>query len=193
MARCLKPGGRFLLEIEGKWNLDLFWEIVNALGCNFLDYDEPLSEALSHLLPPWNIGHVIDYSFKLQSGESVTFPLKLFSAPELRRELQSVGLIQDRLWALHVLTNLLPSTILHKSDPGQILKRTFGTLAWFEMRVNHSWPFNSFGCSLLVLAHKQLTPDSQRIFESSLKLNRLHLVLWRINMRLLMCRRVPPL
>ncbi len=54
MARCLKPGGKLLLEVEGKWNLDLFWEIVSAVGFNFLGYDESLGTAFSHLLPPWD-------------------------------------------------------------------------------------------------------------------------------------------
>jgi len=159
MARCLKPGGRLLLEVEGKWNLDLFWEIINAIGFNLLGYNESLLTAFSHLLPPWHVGHVISYSFKLHSGESILMPLKLFSAAELARELRDVGLVQDKRWGLHVLTNLIPSTILHKPDPGHLLELIFGRLASLEKHVNGCWPFNALGCSLLILAHKPRASD----------------------------------
>jgi len=154
ISRCLKPGGQLLLEVEGKWNLDLFWEIVNAVGFNFLGYNTSLSAALSHLVPPWDVGHLIRYSFKLESGESVEMPLKLFSATELRRELQNANLVEDKRWGLHVVTNLVPSTILHGSNPSRLLRLTFGALAAVETRVNDLWPLNALGCSLLVLAHK---------------------------------------
>jgi len=155
MARCLKLDGKLLLEVEGKWNLDLFWEIINAAGFNFLGYDEPLSIALSHLLQPWNNGPMITYSFKTETGKSVSMRLKLFTTDELKQELQSVGVVQNKLWGLHVLTNLIPSTILHKSNPGKLLRVTFGALAFLEKRVYSYWPFHSLGCSLLVLAHKR--------------------------------------
>lgn len=154
MARCLKPGGKLLLEVEGKWNFDLFWEIVNGFCFNFLGYNEPLFIALGHLLPPWDKGHIITYSFKLELGDTVPMTLKLFSAKELNQELRKVGLIVEKRWGLHVLTNLIPSTLLHKSNPSISLKKIFTKLASIEKRVNKFWPFNAFGCSLLVLARK---------------------------------------
>lgn len=154
MARCLKPGGRLLLEVEGKWNLDLLWEVVNAIGFNFLEYDEPLSKALSHLLPPWNAGYCIDYSFKLESGESVMMPIKLFTAAELRKELAAAGFRVQERWGLHVLTNLIPSTVLHRAHPRRALEVFFAALSRLERGVNGYWPFNALGCSLLVLARR---------------------------------------
>lgn len=155
MSRCLKPGGKLLLEVEGKWTFDMFWEIISALCFNFFGYDESLRKALGHLLPPWRTGHFLDYSFKLESGQSVTMPLRLFTPSELRRELSQVGLIQQKRWSLHVITNLVPSTILHRANPGKKLEVLFNFLASIERRVNGFWPFNSFGCSLLVISEKQ--------------------------------------
>lgn len=157
ISRCLRPGGKLLLEVEGKWNLDLFWEIISAVGFNFLGFDEPLSTGLEHLLPPWNMGHTVDYSFKKESGETVSMPLKLFTSGELDKELKNVGLMQDKRWGLHMVTNIIPSTVLHDSKPSNRLKKIFNRLAWVEKHIYCNWPFNSFACSILVLAHKNKT------------------------------------
>jgi ubiquinone/menaquinone biosynthesis C-methylase UbiE len=166
MSRCLKPGGKLLLEVEGKWNMDLFWEIINALGFDFLDYNEPLSTAIGHLLPPWSIGHIITYPFKLESGEPVSMHLKLFAARELTQELLNVDLVKVKRWGLHVITNLIPSTVLHETDPSSLLRQTFRALSFIEKRINSSWPFNALGCSLLVLACKK-KPQTKREGEKS--------------------------
>lgn len=154
ISRCLKPSGKLLLEVEGKWNLDLFWEITGAIGFNFLKYDETLSVAFGHLIPPWDIGHTINYSFILESGEPVSMPLKLFTPEEINGELGKVRLIQDKRWGLHVITNTIPSTMLHNSYPSKRLKIIFDKLAWLEQHVYNHFPFNSFGSSILILAHK---------------------------------------
>ncbi|MGA9387769.1 MAG: class I SAM-dependent methyltransferase [Candidatus Bathyarchaeia archaeon] len=162
IARCLQPNGKVLLEVEGKWNLDLFWEIVNALGHDFLGYDEKLSTALSHLLPPWNVGHTMNYSFKLETDESVIMPLKLFAPSELNKELRKVGLVEDKKWGLHVLTNLVPSTVLHRSNPSALLRFAFTALASVEKHVYASFPFNSLGNSILIVAHKMSSSGEER-------------------------------
>lgn len=154
MSRCLKPGGKLLLEVEGKWTFDIFWELASSIGGNFLKYDEDFKTAISHFKPPWNVGHMLTYSFKLETGESVSMPLKLFASSELRTELASVGLHQDFRWGLHSITNLIPSTILHDADPSDRLVWWFRRLAALEARVNDRLPFNAFGCSLLVIASK---------------------------------------
>ena len=155
MARCLKPGGKLLLEVEGKWSPDLIWEILNALGGNFLGYDESLSVALGHLLPPWNIGHTLKYSFKMESRE-VIMPLKLFTSKELEKELRSVGLIRKEQRGLHLFTNIVPSTILHNQKHGRALKTVFKIASFLERHTYSSYPFNCLGNSILVVAIKDI-------------------------------------
>jgi len=155
IARCLKPGGKLLLEVEGKWTLDMFWEVLNALTGNRLGYDKSLGDALKQFLPPWTVGHRTDYSFARESGETVTMPLKLFTAGELSRELRSVGLSVESRWGLHFLTNLIPSTVLHRADATRSVRRLFEALARLERLVYNIWPFNSLACSLLVIAVKK--------------------------------------
>jgi ubiquinone/menaquinone biosynthesis C-methylase UbiE len=155
IARCLKPGGRLLLEVEGKWNGDLAWQVVNALAGNVLGYDEPLRVSLGHFLPPWREGPRIEYSFKLESGGAVTLPLKLFTAAELQDALGSAGLRPLRRWGIHAVTNVLPSTVLHRPLASRVLRGVFAAAAALERRVNGRWPFNALGCSLVVVAEKE--------------------------------------
>lgn len=155
ISRCLKPDGRLLLEVEGKWTLDMLWEIMNALLFNVFHYDTPLPRALRRFRPPFYKGQRIVYSFVLESGNRVAMPLRLFTAEELRRELEHVGLRVEKRWGLNVLTNLVPSTVLHRAYPGQLLRSIFHTLAAAERCVCGGWPFNALGCSLLVVARKK--------------------------------------
>jgi len=161
MSRCLKPGGKLLLEVEGKWTLDMFWELLNALTGNRLGYDRPLGKTLKQFLPPWTVGHCIAYSFVLESGRTVTMPLKLFTTRELDRELESVGLFVQKRWGLHSLTNLLPSTVLHRADAGPLIRFVFRHLAAAERVIHNVWPFNAVACSLLVIATKERSHDAQ--------------------------------
>ncbi|MHB1037868.1 MAG: class I SAM-dependent methyltransferase [Pirellulales bacterium] len=155
MSRCLRPGGKLLLEVEGKWTFDLFWAVFSAFFFDVLGYETPLRTAIGYLLPPWDVGQQIAYSFKLESGESVKMPLKLCGVSELTCALRDVGLVPVNRWGLHVITNIIPSTVLHKANPGTALKCVFSILAALEKRVNRFWPFNAFACSLLVVAEKR--------------------------------------
>ena len=155
ISRCLKPDGKLLLEVEGKWTADIIWELIDAVTGNSLDYDSSPRQAMKQFLPPWTIGHHIEYSFVLESGTTVRMPLKLFTASELRRELANAGLRIEKRWGLHCLTNLLPSTVLHRADAGRLVRSIFYQLANLEHLVHGVWPFNALACSLLVMAEKK--------------------------------------
>lgn len=155
MARVLKPGGRLILECEQKWNLDMLWEVANALLGNVFEYDESLGEALRHFLPPFRKGHFVKYAFRTESGEKSYMLLKLFTAGELRSALEGAGFRVDQQFGIHILTNLLPSTVLHDASPSAGLRRCFRLLAWIEGHLYNQWPFSTLGCSLVVIATKQ--------------------------------------
>lgn len=155
ISRCLKPGGRLLLEVEGKWTLDMFWELIDAVLGNRLGYDTSIKKALRQFLPPWNVGHHIDYSFAREQGGPVLMPLKLFTPIEVRRELAALDLIVMKRWGLHFITNVIPSTVLHRADAPPLVRSIFACLARVERRVSSVWPFNAFGCSLLIMARKK--------------------------------------
>jgi len=155
ISRCLKPGGKLLLEVEGRWTPDIFWEVINALIGNHLGYDKSLGSAVKQLLPPWNRGCSMEYSFVLESGETVKMPLRMFTAGELSRELARVGLVVERRWGLHCFTNIIPSTLLHRADASPLVWSLFRKLAYVERLLHRHWPFNALACSLLVVAIKE--------------------------------------
>ncbi len=154
MARVLKPGGRLILECEQKWNLDMLWEVVNALLGNVLEYDESLAEAIRHFFPPFGKGHYLKYAFRTESGQKSYMLLKLFTPGELRSALAIAGFSVDREFGIHILTNVIPSTVLHDASPSAWIRRLFHALAWVEGLVYDKWPFSICGCSLVVIARK---------------------------------------
>lgn len=156
IARCLKPGGRLVLEVEGRWTLDLLWALINALGFNFLRYDESLSRALAHFLRPRDAAQLLHYSFKLASGGTVTMPLWLFTARGLSRELRKLDLRTEKRWGFHSVTNLIPSPILHRSTLSENVEALFRKLAAIEAPLSTVWPFNSLANSLVVVARKTI-------------------------------------
>ena len=154
MSRVLKPGGRLILECEQKWNFDMLWEVLNALFGNVFEYDESLSEAIRHFLPPLSKGHYVKYAFRTESGDKSYMFLKLFTAKELRSALARAGLKVDREFGIHILTNLIPSTVLHDASPAAVVQQVFGVLARVENSLYDKWPFSHFGCSLVITATK---------------------------------------
>jgi len=106
IARILRPGGRLLLEVEHKWSLDLAWTAVSALTGDPLGYGIPAATLWRALRPPARAPPTLPYP-----GYGT---LTLFSTRDVRGRLADVGLRVERTWGIHALTNLLPSTVLHR-------------------------------------------------------------------------------
>lgn len=106
IARVLRPEGRLLLECEHKWSLDLAWALASALAGNALRYDVPLGTM-------WR-------ALRRRPAAPIALPypgygtLTLFTARDLRRRFDAVGLRWQRAWGIHALTNVIPSTVLHR-------------------------------------------------------------------------------
>lgn len=150
VSRCLKPNGLFLLEVEGKWNFDIFWELISLLFFDFLGYESTVKKSLSHF-KSFKKGHFLDYSFKTESGESVSMPIKLFTANEITKALKKNNLTVIKRWGIHSINNIIPSTILHDANPKKITQFVFKATSNVENKVNNFFPLNSFACSLLLL------------------------------------------
>jgi SAM-dependent methyltransferase len=154
MGRIIAPGGRLLLEVEGKWTFDVFWTLLSTLVGDPWGYRQSLWSSARRLLPPYNRGHTIRFAFPLEDGTIVDMPLKLFAFKELRDALADVDLRLTHRWGVHSLTNLIPSQVLHSAEPSRRVRDAFNKLASIERRYFGRWPLRSLGCSLLVIAER---------------------------------------
>jgi SAM-dependent methyltransferase len=106
IARVLRPGGRLLLEYEHKWSLDLAWAATSALAGDALGYGTSARTLWHALRRPLRAPSVLPYP-----GYG---PLTLFTARDLGARLRTAGLRVQRTWGIHAVTNLIPSTVLHR-------------------------------------------------------------------------------
>jgi len=116
LARVLRPGGRLLLECEHRWNLDVGWATVNALTRDGLGYGLSLREVRGL------VGDGIWPAY-LEYGRLRTFTLR-----ELRVLLHAVGLDPVRTWGIHSVTNLIPSSVLHRERLARPLAAVYRAL-----------------------------------------------------------------
>ena len=106
LARVLRPGGRLFLEVEQRWTLDLVWRLASSVAGDPFGYGATPAEARRAFCRPFSGGIWMDYP---------GYPsLRLFTRRELHRLLTEVGLEPVRWWGIHSVTNLVPSTLLHR-------------------------------------------------------------------------------
>jgi SAM-dependent methyltransferase len=148
IARVLRPGGRLLVECEGRWSLDLGWAWLSGL----------LGDPWGYGLGP---GDVWRAAMTPRDRECrLRYPgygsLRLFTAAELARLLRSEGLEPVRVWGIHSITNVLPSTVLHRARLGRWVTMVYRILRGADRALAPRWPATRLANSLVVLARKGL-------------------------------------
>ena len=144
LGRVLRPGGRLLLDCEHRPSLDLAWTLASALTGDALGYGVKAGDA-------WRA---------ITAGRSLRLPypgygpLWLFSRRELAAMLAAAGLTSVRTWGLHNVTNLLPSTLLHRPRLSRTLAAAFRALRHLDARVIGTAPALAFANNLVVLARR---------------------------------------
>ena len=147
LARVLEPGGRLLLECEHKWSLDLAWTFASALTGDPLDYGVSLRTVWSALRTRRDAPVVLPYP---GYGE-----LRLFSGRDLRRRLGAVGLRWERAWGIHALTNVIPSTALHRPTLPRSVMLLYRALRRLDDLVSGTALGRAAANSVVVLAVKR--------------------------------------
>lgn len=149
MARALKPGGRLFLEVEQRLNLDLFWPFADRILGGWLHYEQSWRESMLNLFTAPGKNVRVNYPFELATGKEVILPIWLFSIAYLRHAFDRVGLkLVDRR-GVHAITNLFPSTVLHRAHPGAGIQCVYRPLVRFEAFLCGTWPFWRLGCSVV--------------------------------------------
>jgi MPBQ/MSBQ methyltransferase len=146
IARVLRPDGRLLVECEGRWSLDLGWAWLSGL----------LGDPWGYGLGPGEVWRAAttprDRECRLQYPGYGS--LRLFTAAELQRLLRAEGLEPVRTWGIHSITNVLPSTVLHRPRLGRRMAAVYRILRGADRALAARWPATRLGNSLVVLAHK---------------------------------------
>ncbi len=145
LGRVLRPGGRLLLECEGRFSLDLGWAWLSGLTGDWLGYGVRPGEV-------WDAA-------RAGTGESrLPYPgygaLRLFTVGELRRLLRAAGLSPVRTWGIHSVTNLLPSTVLHRRRLGPVTAGAYRLLRGMDAAIAPSAVAVRLANSVVMLARK---------------------------------------
>ncbi|MBI1737302.1 MAG: methyltransferase domain-containing protein [Candidatus Rokubacteria bacterium] len=114
LGRVLRPRGLVLLECEQKWSLDLAWALASAVAGDPLGYGLTPAEAWRQLARPIGEGFHADYPVALPDGAQGYMRLRLFTMAEIAAMLRAAGLVTRRAWGIHAVTNVVPSTVLHR-------------------------------------------------------------------------------
>jgi 2-polyprenyl-3-methyl-5-hydroxy-6-metoxy-1,4-benzoquinol methylase len=155
MAEGLCREGLLFLEVEQRFNLDLFWPILDNLVAGRLGYEQSWREILVNIFARPSISVRVDYPFELQTGGQIMLPIWLFSVKDLKRIFHECSLkVIDQL-AIHWITNVIPSTILHKTNPGSLLLSLMNPLMYLDGRFGRFWPARQFGCSVVFVLRKE--------------------------------------
>jgi SAM-dependent methyltransferase len=144
LARVLRPNGRLLLECEHKWSLDLGWAMASALCRDALGYGVSLGTLVRALRRPLHASISLHYP-----GYGI---LTLFSGRDLRRRLAAAGLRWERAWGIHGITNVIPSTALHRASVPRSLGGLYGALRRIDTAWSGTAPGRALANSLAVLA-----------------------------------------
>jgi MPBQ/MSBQ methyltransferase len=147
LGRVLAPGGRLLVEVEHRWSLDLLWMLASAVAGDGLGYGVSRREAWRAL------------TSHPREGATVPYPgygrLRLFTRHELGAMLARADLRPVRWWGIHWVTNLIPSTILHRRSLSPLTARLYRRLRTLDARLSASSVASSAANSLVVLAEKR--------------------------------------
>ena len=146
LARVLRPGGRLLVECEHRTSLDLGWGLLSSLTGDSLGFGLSPRAAWRQLAGRPRTSLVVDYP-----GYP---PLRLFRRGELLATLRGAGLRPVRAWGIHTLTNLIPSTILHRPELPRLLRRPYAALRAADRAVARWRAPQALANSLVVLAER---------------------------------------
>lgn len=147
LGRVLAPGGRLLLECEHHASLDLVWSLVSALCGDPLAYGLSPAAAWRQLVQRPRDGGLVEYP-----GYGT---LRLFTRGELRALLRAAGLRPVRWWGIHAVTNVIPSTVLHRERLGRLTAALFRGLRAVDARLAGVSLVQRAANSLVVLAEKR--------------------------------------
>jgi ubiquinone/menaquinone biosynthesis C-methylase UbiE len=149
MSRVLKKDGTFIIEVEGKWNFNMLWYLLDP----FFRGKFKLNKRFRNILKLFTTNYIKNIWSEFPFGEShnqVNMKLKLFTSYSLKRDLLLYKLKVTKKWYIHSITSLIPCTLLDTQNPSKRLRSIFRFLTRLEERL----PFSIPGSSLVLYGKK---------------------------------------
>jgi SAM-dependent methyltransferase len=147
IGRVLRPGGLLLLECEHRWSLDVLWSALSSLTGDTLGYGLRPGDVWRQLIDRDGEGCRVHYP-----GYG---SIRLFGVGEVRALLEAAGLEPARMWGIHMLTNLIPSTVLHRDRLSRPLAAFYRTLCAVDDGLRRLSTAPRLANSLVVLARRR--------------------------------------
>lgn len=146
IARVLRPRGVLLLEYERRWSLDLAWTLASSAMGDPLAYGLTAREAWDLVRAPRHAGVRLRYP-----GYP---PFWLFSDGGVRAMCRRAGLRVARRWGIHAVTNLLPSTVLHRPRLSRAWSAAYGALGAIDAIAARFGPVRALAAHAVVQARR---------------------------------------
>ncbi|MGH7353037.1 MAG: class I SAM-dependent methyltransferase [Candidatus Rokuibacteriota bacterium] len=140
LGRVLRSGAPLLLDCEHKWNLDLAWMLL-------LDYGVTAGELRRALARPLREGFALPYP---DYGR-----LRFFTRAEIGAMLEIAGFAIERVEGIHAVTNVLPSTLLHRERLPRGVDTLYRGLRALDRALAPRLPARWLANSLLVVARRE--------------------------------------
>jgi ubiquinone/menaquinone biosynthesis C-methylase UbiE len=149
MARVLKPGGTFFVEVEHKWNFNFLWYILDPFVLGRLQFNKSIRQGLRFLTKKFTHNICINFPFG-EYDKPVNMNLKLYTSYSLKRDLMKYRLKVEKKFSINSLTNLIPCTFLDCLKPSKKMIFLFKILAKLEEKI----PIYVPGSSLIYYGKK---------------------------------------
>ncbi|WP_230743328.1 class I SAM-dependent methyltransferase [Methanooceanicella nereidis] len=154
ICRVLKPGGVVFLESDNKWRMDMFWCLASSMTGDSLDYHEKLENVLGYFKRPISQGYPYVFPLSFSEEKIRMLHLRTFTYRELEKEFFRRGCSINSVYGIHSVTNLIPSPLMLKDNPGKLCSGIFNMLSPVEDITYGTWPVNRLGMSIVVIAKK---------------------------------------
>lgn len=151
ISRVLCKGGRFILEIDNKWSVDLLHYFADALTMG-----KVFSYGFSNLHQVSRYIHDEEYEWdpkqdELPSRQKIL--LHKISVGKLRRLLKAGSMWVEDSYGVHVATLFIPKNFPKEGDG--VISTYLRLVEWLDRGLSRTYPFVYLGGSLVVVGKKE--------------------------------------
>jgi len=158
MHRVLKPKGLILISVGNRTDLGILWYLVSLF----------LPGRLRYNLTPYQVGKLIFGHSKnghkyvefphMKKNRSVEYvPIRSYTYYEIKRIFKILNIKMRFYYGFHVITNLLPYTIVSDEKCSQFFRSIARFLVRLDEKIIDKPPFNRLGSHLLFIGEKMLS------------------------------------